>query len=115
MYIGYPIYKGASVSRKRGERSEKAEIEDIKILKKRNKMLERENQRLRKELRKLETFRSEEEFEESHWTAVPIKKTNYKCDCGSDEVTTLEVSIMGKPKKYLICQLPDCRKRKRLE
>jgi formate dehydrogenase maturation protein FdhE len=102
------------VSRKRGERSPVQEVEDLKILKSRLRSLERENQRLRKELRKRAVVEvPTDESIEDIWTSKEApKQANYKCpSCGSmDTSTLLDVTIRnGARKVHISCN--SCGKR----
>lgn len=94
------------MSRKRGERSPAQETEDVKILKSKLRSLERENQRLRKELRKrAEVEVPTDEAVEEAWTSKePQVQINHKCPhCGSmDTVTMLDVTIRTGARKVTI-------------
>ena len=95
------------MSRKRGERSPAQEAEDLKVLKSRLRSLERENQRLRKELRKrVEVEVPTDEAIEETWTSKePVQQSStHKCpQCGSaDTVTLLDVTIRNGARKVNI-------------
>lgn len=95
------------MSRKRGERSPVQEAEDLKVLKSRLRSLERENQRLRKELRKrVEVEVPTDEAIEETWTSKepPQQQASYKCPhCSSTDTTTLlDVTIRTGARKVTI-------------
>lgn len=105
------------MSRKRGERSPAQEIQDIKVLKSRLRSLERENQRLRKELRKrVEVEVPTDESVEETWTSKEqVVQTNHKCPhCGSlDTATLLDVTIRTGARKVTV-SCNSCGKRGRV-
>ena len=96
------------MSRRRGERSEKAEVEDFKVIKKRLRMLERENQRLRKELRKREV--TDQISEERARETAESPKAEYK-EVASD-CTCVTITIRDGAKKVLMCK--ECKAKKAL-
>lgn len=96
------------MSRRQQERELVAEV---RTLKKRIKSLERENERLRKDIRTGKAFPELMEKEEVEVEAVPQKKSKPCPHCGSSDTKMMTLSVRGKDRDYVTCS--DCGRRKR--